>query len=83
MLNKIISGGQTGADREEHFGTIAQNKGYISWPQLLEALEIQIEENTEKGEDWFIGDVLCDLEFMTKLQVRDVLESMDKSTTKE
>jgi len=73
----------TTEDKEERFGTIAQKKGYISWPQLLEALEIQIEENTKKGEDWFIGDVLCDLEFMTKLQVRDVLESMDKSTTKE
>ena len=70
-------------DREEHFGTIAQKKGYITWPQLLEALELQIEENTEKGEDRFIGDVLCDLKFMTKLQVRDVLESMKKSTIKE
>ena len=57
-------------------------KGYISWPQLLRALEIQIEENTEKGEDRFIGDVLCDLNFMTKLQVRDVFESMEEATTK-
>ena len=67
-------------DREERFGTIAVKKRYISWPQLLEALEIQIEENTKKGEDWFIGDLLCDLEFMPKLQVRDVLESMEKAT---
>jgi len=67
-------------DKEERFGTIAQKKGYISWPQLLEALEIQIEENTKKGEYRFIGDVLCDLKFMTKLQVRDVLESMEKAT---
>ena len=63
-------------DREERFGTIAEQKGYISWPQLLQALEIQIEENTKKGEDRFIGDVLCDLKFMTKLEVKDVLESM-------
>ena len=69
-------------DSEERFGTIAEKKGYISWPQLLEALEIQIEENTKKGEDWFIGDVLCNLNFMTKLQVRDVLESMKKATTR-
>jgi len=66
-------------DKEERFGTIAEQKGYISWPQLLEALELQIEENTKKGEERFIGDVLCDLNFLTKLQVRDVLESMDKS----
>lgn len=68
-------------DKEERFGTIAQNKGYISWPQLLQALELQIEEETKKGEDRFIGDVLCDLQFMTKLQVRDVLESMEKTKT--
>ena len=70
-------------DREERFGTMAIKKGYISWPQLLRALEIQIEENTEKGEDRFIGDVLCDLGFMTKLQVKDVLESMEKVVTGE
>ncbi len=70
-------------DREERFGAMAEKKGYISWPQLLEALEIQIEENTEKGEDRFIGDVLCDLGFMTKLQVKDVLESMEKVVTGE
>ena len=69
-------------DRAERFGAIAEKKGYISWPQLLKALEIQIEENTKKGEDRFIGDVLCELEFMTKLQVRDVLESMEKATTR-
>lgn len=65
-------------DREERFGTIAQEKGYISWPQLLEALEIQIAENTKKGERRFIGEILYDLTFITKLQIRDVLESMDK-----
>ena len=37
-------------DQEEHFADIAQKKGYISWSQLLEALEVQIEETTEKGE---------------------------------
>jgi hypothetical protein len=70
-------------DREERFGTIAEKKGYISWPQLLEALELQIEEYTKKGEARFIGEVLCDLKFMTKLQVRDVLESMEKATTRD
>ena len=69
-------------DREERFGTLSQKKGYITWPQLLEALEIQIEENTKKGEDRFIGAILCDLTFMTKLEVRDVLESMEKATTR-
>ncbi|MBC8177415.1 MAG: hypothetical protein H8E19_08415 [Deltaproteobacteria bacterium] len=70
-------------DREERFGIIAEKKGYISWPNLLEALEMQIEENTKKGEARFIGDILCDLKFLTKLQVRDVLESMEKVTARE
>jgi len=73
----------TTEDKEERFGTIAQKKDYITWPQLLEALEVQIEENTKKGEVRFIGEILCDLEFITKLEIRDVLESMDKGTTKE
>ena len=69
-------------DREERFGEIVKRKGYITWPQLLGALEVQGEETIE-GEVRFIGEILCDLEFITKLEVRDVLESMEKATTKE
>ena len=64
-------------DQEEHFADIAQKKGYISWSQLLEALRVQIEETTEKGEVRFIGEILCDLNLITKLEIRDVLESID------
>ena len=67
-------------DREERFGEIAQKKGYITWPQLLEALEIQLRETFDKGEVRFIGEILCDLQFITKLELRDVLESMDNGT---
>ena len=66
-------------DREERFGEIAQKKGYITWPQLLEALELQIKETVE-GRVQFIGEILCDLQFLTKLELRDVLESMDNGT---
>ena len=66
-------------DREERFGDIAQKKGYITWPQLLEALELQIEETVE-GRVQFIGEILCDLQFITKLELRNVLESMDNGT---
>ena len=65
--------------REERFGNIAQKKGYITWPQLLEALELQIEEAVE-GRTRFISEILCDLQFITKLELRDVLESMDNGT---
>ncbi len=40
-------------DREERFGEIAKRKGYITWPQLLDALEVQVEETIE-GEVRFI-----------------------------
>ena len=68
-------------DREEIFADISRKKGYITWPQLLEALEVQTEENTKKGEFRFIGEILCSLGFMTKLQQRDVLESMENTMT--
>ena len=38
-------------EREECFGDVAQRKGYISWPQLREALEIQIEKTIEGKSD--------------------------------
>jgi hypothetical protein len=69
-------------DREECFGNIAQKKGYIAWPQLLEALELQIEEAVE-GRARFIGEILCDLQFITKLELRDVLESVDNGTAED
>ena len=69
-------------DYLERFGEIAHRKGYITWPQMLEALEIQIEEITKKGEVRFIGEILCDLNFITKLQIRDVLETMDPGLPK-
>jgi hypothetical protein len=62
-------------EREERFLDIAQRKGYITYPQLMEGLEVQFEETVE-GEVRFIGEILCDLEFITKLEIRDVLESM-------
>ncbi len=67
-------------DQTERFGTIALTKGYITWPQLLKALEVQIEENISKGEYRSIGPILCDLTFMTKLESKDVLESMENTT---
>ena len=42
----------------------------------IKALELQIEENTQKGELRFIGEILCDLNYITKLELRDVLESI-------
>ena len=70
-------------DYLERFGNIAQKKGYITWPQMLEALETQLQETFDKGEVRFIGEILYDLQFITKLELRDVLESMDNGITEE
>jgi hypothetical protein len=35
-------------DQEERFGEMAQRKGYISWLELLEGLELQIERTQKK-----------------------------------
>ena len=37
-------------DYLERFGDIAQRKEYITWPQMLEALETQLQETFDKGE---------------------------------
>ncbi len=66
-------------DYQERFGEIAQEKGYITWPQLREALEIQIDETIEKGEVRFIGQILYDLQFLTKLELQNVIEFLDKN----
>ena len=63
-------------DQEEFFGNIAQEKGYVTWPQLLDALELQIKETIE-GEVRFIGEILYELNFITKVELRDVFKSMD------
>ena len=78
-MKNLVEQPSRAEDREERFGEIAQKKGYITWPQLLEALELQIEE-TVGGRVQFIGEILCDLQFITKLELRDVLESMDNGT---
>ena len=44
-------------DYLERFGEIAHRKEYITWPQMLEALEIQLQETFDKGEVRFIGDI--------------------------
>ena len=78
-MKNLVDQPSKAEDREERFGDIAQKKGFSTWPQLLEALELQIQEVSE-GKTRFIGEILCDLQFITKLELRDVLESMDNGT---
>jgi hypothetical protein len=62
---------------EDRFASVAEKKGYITALQVVKAQEIQVVENTENGEFRFIGEILLDQGFMTKLQMKHVLESLD------
>ena len=43
---------------EKRFGTIAVEKGFITIDQLVEAMDIQVMDNVEKGEHRPIGRIL-------------------------
>lgn len=62
---------------EDRFGMVAVRKGYITQEQLVKALEIQVTENIRDGAPRFVGEILVEQNVMTKLQIRDVLDSME------
>ena len=62
---------------EKRFGMIAVEKGYISPSQVLEAMEVQVKENMEKNQHRTLGELLVELGYMDKAQVKVVLSSMD------
>lgn len=66
-------------DREhldKRFGVAAVEKGFIRIDQLMEAISLQIRENSEQGTHRLIGAILLDLGFMTAQQIDDVLEGI-------
>ena len=63
--------------REIRFGTIAVEKGFITPDQVIEALQIQVEENLSTAKHTRIGTILLEKGLMTISQVNGVLESMD------
>ena len=64
---------------EKRFGTIAVEKGFITLQQLVDALEIQVRENLAGAKHRLIGEILCDLGFLTQPQIKEVLKSMSLS----
>ena len=61
---------------ENRFGSIAVDKGYITAPQLIEALTLQAKENVEEGKHTLLGEILVKKGHMTQEQVEDVLNTM-------
>ena len=60
-------------DLEKHFGTTAVGKGFITFDQLMEALEIQEREDMEGKKHRLIGTIFFDMGFMTLPQIEEVL----------
>ena len=64
---------------ERRFGYIAIEKRFIKPKQLLEAMGIQITEETKNGKHLFIGEILLDLNYMTLEQIEEVLVVLTKA----
>ena len=64
-------------DREKRFGVIAIEKGFITQEQLSNAMQIQIDEDMEKGEHRLMGKILLELGYITAQQMNEVLVAMD------
>jgi hypothetical protein len=61
---------------EKRFGTIAIKKGYITLGQLMDALEVQVQEDLAGKKHRLIGKILYDQGFLTIEQIQRVLASM-------
>ena len=64
-------------EADKHFGAIAVEKGFIRIDQLMDALEVQVREELSGLKQRLIGRILFDLGFMTFLQIREVLDTMN------
>ncbi|MBN1834036.1 MAG: hypothetical protein JW896_18190 [Deltaproteobacteria bacterium] len=65
---------------DKRFCTVAVGKGFITSHQLLEALEIQAAEDLVGKKHRLIGRILFDLGFVTTLQIKEVLASMNSTS---
>ena len=61
---------------ERRFGTVAVEKGCATLEQIIEAMNIQIQEDIEKGEHRLLGMILVDMGVMNVAQVKEVLLTM-------
>jgi hypothetical protein len=62
---------------EKRFGVVAIEKGFINRDQLIEALEIQIDEEIEQGVRRVTGAILVEKGYMNLSQVQETFELCD------
>ena len=61
---------------EERFGNIAIAKGFITPEELLDALGIQVQEETEKKQHRLIGQILLEQGVISGEQIQQVLAEL-------
>lgn len=61
----------------KRFGVVAVEKGFITLDQLVEAMTVQIIEETEGKKHRLIGQILLSLGYLTLPQINEVMESPD------
>ena len=68
----------TKEDKEIRFGIIAIDKGYTTTEQIIDALKIQVNEDTLAGKHRRIGMILFEQGHITLMQIDDVLKEIEK-----
>ncbi len=61
---------------QEEFGVMAEQRGFVSPVQIMEALEIPVNGNTKKEKYRFIASILYDQGFITKTHINEALDSL-------
>jgi hypothetical protein len=73
----VAEGNMKIEELDKRFGAIAVEEGFITIDQLMDALEVQVREELSGIKHRLIGRILFDLGFMTFLQIREVLATMN------
>ena len=61
---------------EKQFGILAIQKGFISQDKLMQALNIQVNEDMEGLKHRLIGEILLDIDYITAGQIQEILNIM-------
>ena len=66
-------------DFEKRFGVIAVERGFVTKDQLLEAMNVQVEQDLDGLEHRLVGSILYELGYMTVEQINEVIEAVQKT----
>jgi hypothetical protein len=64
--------------KEMRFGVVAIHKKYVTPEQVIDALNIQVQEDISDGRHRKIGTILLDQGYLTSDQLDEVLQELNK-----